>query len=157
MNAHIVFRSARLNGRVPNIGDTSLYTLLFGMDAGADRLAVDLQNWDRHRVSPWVLFHADHAVGVAGFCIGFGDEGLEMSFHFLPEVAGQGLASEFVQAALDHASLIFKEDRFFASVMPDNLASIRVLEKAGFAAAQSGQMRLDLRPRAALDRAGPNG
>ena len=161
MDAHILFRSTRLNGRAPRAGDKALYTHLFGTDAGAARLSADLQDWERHHVSPWVLFHADHPVGVAGFRIGFGDEGLEISFHFLPEVAGQGLASEFVQAALDHAVTVFREESFFASVSQDNAASIRVLEKAGFVtdAAQmtNGQnrMRLNLRPRAVADRRGP--
>lgn len=134
MTAQIMFRSPRLNGRAPSLDDGALYRSLFGGDAGAARLAADLQDWERHQVSPWVLWHADHPVGVAGFRIGFGDTGLELSFHFLPEVAGQGLASEFVQLALDHATTVFREDRFFAMVEPDNTASIRVLDKAGFVA-----------------------
>lgn len=98
------------------------------------RLAADLQDLERHAVSPWVLLHADHPVGVAGFHIGFGDQGLELSFQFLPEVAGQGLASEFVQAAVDHGTTKFRESHFFAMVDKDNSASIRVLQKAGFQA-----------------------
>lgn len=147
MDAQTVFRTTRLNGRPPREGDGALYALLFGAQAGATRLAADLQDWDRHRVCPWVLFHAGHPVGVAGFRIGFGDDGLDLSFHFLPELAGQGLASEFVQAALDHAASILKEDRFFASVAPDNAASIRVLQKAGFEAApaKGGVVRMRLR------------
>jgi RimJ/RimL family protein N-acetyltransferase len=161
MDANIVFRSTRLNGRAPRLGDRALYILLFGTIPGEARLTADLQDWDRYQVSPWVLFHADHPVGVAGFRIGFGDEGLELSFHFLPEVAGQGLASEFVQAALDHATTVLLEDRFFACVEPDNLASIRVLEKAGFVADPSArghaQMRLGLKPRLAANRADQDG
>ena len=83
-----------------------------------------------------------------------------MSFHFLPEMAGQGLASEFLQAALDHASAVYRENRFFAIVAPDNRASIRVLEKAGFVgdAPVQGQivMRLALTSGTAADRAGPD-
>lgn len=161
MATPILFRSPRLNGRAPCPGDGALYRALFGMDAGAARLAADLQDWDRHQVSPWVLLHADHPVGVAGFRIGFGDRGLELSFHFLPEVAGQGLASEFVQMALDHAMAVLREDRFFAMVEPDNTASIRVLEKAGFLAdpPAEGKIRmwLALNPETAPDLARPAG
>jgi RimJ/RimL family protein N-acetyltransferase len=139
------FRSARLNGRAPHPGDRELYALLFGPDRGAARLAADLQDLDRHAVSPWVLLHADHPVGVAGFRIGFGGRGLELSFQFLPEVAGQGLASEFVQAAVDLGTATFREDHFFAMVDTDNPASIRVLEKAGFRADPHGPQQTRLR------------
>ena len=152
MNAQIVFRSARLSARPPHPDAQGLYTLLFGPDRGPARLAADRQDWARHAVAPWVLSHADHPVGVGGFRIGFGGTGLELSFHFLPEVAGQGLASEFVQAALDHAATVLLEDRFFAFVAPDNLPSIRILEKSGFVRDHDREtrdetlMRLHLRP-----------
>lgn len=132
MDAQTLFRTTRLSGRAPYPGATALYGALFGPDRGPARLSADLQDWSRHQVAPWVLFHAGHPVGVAGFRIGFGETGLELSFHFLPDVAGQGLASEFVQAALDHAETALREDRFFAFVGNDNAASIRILEKAGF-------------------------
>lgn len=132
MIAQTLFRTARLSGRAPYAGAAAIYDAVFGPDRGPARLSADLQDWSRHRVAPWVLFHAGHPVGVAGFRIGFGENGLELSFHFLPDVAGQGLASEFVQAALDHAETTLREDRFFAFVGQDNAASIRVLEKAGF-------------------------
>lgn len=127
-----LFRSARLSGYAPDPRAAPLYAALFGAAHGSDRLAADLLDWSRHAVAPWTLFHAGREVGVAGFRIGFGTEGLDLSFHFLPDVAGQGLASEFVQAALDHATTTLREDRFQAEVAPDNAISIRVLEKAGF-------------------------
>lgn len=150
MDDHTVFRSARLSGRPPYPGARPLYVALFGAGEGPGRLEADSADWARHAVAPWVLFHAGHAVGVAGFRIGFGGDGLELSFHFLPEVAGQGLASEFVQSALDHATAILREDRFFALVAEENAASIRILQKAGFREERTagGQklMGLTLRP-----------
>lgn len=144
-----LFRSARLTGHAPDRRAAPLYADLFGAARGSDRLAADLLDWSRHGVAPWTLFHAGRAVGVAGFRIGFGGEGLELSFHFLPDVAGQGLASEFVQAALDHAITTFREDHFHAEVAPDNAISIRVLEKAGFRPEPDGadpvRMRLVIR------------
>jgi RimJ/RimL family protein N-acetyltransferase len=126
------FRSGRLTGRAPDAGAATLYRSLFGPDRGSARLAADMQDWARHAVGPWVLVHAGHPVGVAGFRIGFGGDGLELSFHFLPDVAGQWLASEFVQAALDHATSTLREDRFFAFVPVETPAPRRILEKAGF-------------------------
>jgi len=154
-----VFRSARLSGRAPDAGARALYAVLFGPDKGPARLIADIQDWTRHQVAPWVLFHAGHPVGVAGFRIGFGEGGLELSFHFLPDVAGQGLASEFVQAALDHAISVMREDSFFAFVTSDNAPSIRILEKAGFVEQQERKgeklMRLTLRPSPARQPAPP--
>jgi RimJ/RimL family protein N-acetyltransferase len=131
MTHDIVFRTLRLSGRPPEPGAEPLYVALFGPQAGS-QLESDVQDWTLREVAPWTLSHAGHDVGVGGFRIGFGDAGLELSFHFLPEVWGQGLASEFVQGALDHAGLVLREDRFFARVEPDNAPSIRVLSKAGF-------------------------
>ena len=152
MDPRQVFRSARLTGHSPTPDAQALYGALFGPDRGPARLSGDMQDWSRHAVAPWVLSHADHAVGVGGFRIGFGGDGLELSFHFLPEVAGQGLASEFVQAALDHGVGIFREDRFFAVVPTDTPVPLRVLEKAGFTRGRvvngAHLMRLDLGQRA---------
>lgn len=121
----------RLSGRSPAPEAAPLYAGLFGED-GTGLLHSDMQDWQLHNVAPWTLSHAGHDVGVGGFRIGFGDTGLELMFHFLPEVWGQGLASEFVQAALDHARTTLREDTFFAKVSGENTASIRILEKAGF-------------------------
>lgn len=126
------FHTARLAGRPPSEGALALYKVLFGAERGAAELAIDVQDWERYQVAPWVLRHAGNPVGVGGFRLGFGGDGLQLTFHFLPEVWGQGLASEFVQGALDHAALSLREDRMFAFVAPDNLASRRVLDKAGF-------------------------
>jgi RimJ/RimL family protein N-acetyltransferase len=150
MDSPTVFRSARLSGCAPEPGAAGLYATLYGPDRGPARLAADMQDWTLHAVAPWTLFHAGHAVGVAGFRIGFGEGGLELSFHFLPETAGQGLATEFVTAALDHATRVLREDRFFAFVPADNAASIRILQKAGFTEARQERgeklMRLTIRP-----------
>lgn len=132
MTDDVLFRTARMSGRAPHEGAAPLYAVLFGPAEGPSRLSRDIQDWTRHQVAPWVLSHAGNPVGVAGFRIGFGNDGLELSFHFLPEVWGQGLASEFVQAALDYAHTTLRETCFFALVELDNVASIRVLEKAGF-------------------------
>ncbi len=109
----------------------ALYKRLFS-GSGEGDLNRDIQDWDRHRIAPWTLAHAGHDVGVGGFRIGFAENGLEVLFHFTPEVWGQGLASEFLTAALDHGRTILREDRFFGRVPEDNQASERVMAKAGF-------------------------
>lgn len=96
-----------------------------------------MQDWDRHHIAPWTLTHAGHDVGVGGFRIGFAEDGLEVLFHFVPEVWGQGLASEFLTAALDYARHDLREDRFFGYVTADDEASRRVMKRAGFTEAGS--------------------
>jgi len=137
----------RLSGRPPDTGAAALYGRLFG-EGGAGRLHSDIEDWALRNVAPWTLSHAGHDIGVGGFRIGFGETGLEMIFHFLPEVWGQGLASEFVQAALDFGASTLREEAYFALVDPDNTPSIRILEKAGFAdaGARDGLRLMRIRP-----------
>lgn len=120
-------------GRPPQPSALQLYVSLFTTSGEGD-LNRDIQDWSRHRIAPWTLTHAGHDVGVGGFHIGFADNGLEVLFHFIPEVWGQGLASEFLTAALDHARRDLREDRFFGRVATEDTASLRVMEKAGFQA-----------------------
>lgn len=108
-----------------------VYERLFG-DQAESALNRDIQDWGRHRIAPWTLSHAGHEIGIGGFRLGFGDDGLEVLFHFVPEVWGQGLASEFLSSALDHARTDLREDRFFGYVEAGNDASYRVMQKAGF-------------------------
>ena len=123
----------RLSGRAPAPEALDLYESLF-KGSGKGDLDRDMQDWTRHRIAPWTLAHAGHDVGVGGFRIGFGDDGLEVLFHFLPEVWGQGLASEFLVAAMDHARMELREQRFFGRIESASLTSRRVMEKAGFVA-----------------------
>lgn len=129
-----LFRTTRLTGRPPEPSARALYRRLFTGEVAGD-LDRDIQDWGRHQIAPWTLAHAGHDVGVGGFRIGFADDGLEVIFHFVPEVWGQGLASEFLTAALDHARTDLREDRFFGRIWGDDIASRRVMEKAGFVAA----------------------
>ncbi|MEJ6395290.1 GNAT family protein [Gymnodinialimonas sp. 2305UL16-5] len=131
MNDSFQFRTTRLSGRPPRPMALGIYERLFGSKAEGD-LDRDIQDWGRHRIAPWTLVHAGHEVGVGGFRIGFGDDGLEVLFHFVPEVWGQGLAGEFLTSALDHARQTLREDRFFGRVADVAGASHRVMQKAGF-------------------------
>ncbi len=137
MDDPVDFRTLRLSGRVPSPLALGLYETLFGK-GGEGLLDRDMQDWGRHRIAPWTLAHAGHDVGVGGFRIGFGDDGLEVVFHFVPEVWGQGLASEFLIASLDYARVTLRASRFFGTVPGESgpSSSSRVMEKAGFQPAE---------------------
>ncbi|WP_224815282.1 GNAT family N-acetyltransferase [Hasllibacter sp. MH4015] len=125
------FQTMRLSGVPPRPGALPIYDALFD-GAGESNLDRDIQDWRRHQIAPWTLRHAGQCVGVGGFRLGFGEDGLEIVFRFLPAFWGQGLASEFLTSALDHARRHLKEDRFFGYVPAGQIAARRVLEKAGF-------------------------
>jgi ribosomal-protein-alanine N-acetyltransferase len=93
--------------------------------------------WQRRKLgyAPWTIQrHTDGAIiGWGGLYEDPFDRGwgLEVGYWLARSAWGQGLASELVQASLD-----FARERRVALVSafarPDNLASCRVLEKAGF-------------------------
>lgn len=108
------------------------YRALFGAEAEC-ALDRDIQDWRRYRIAPWILSHDGTEIGVAGFRLGFGDDGLEALCHLLPAVHGRGLASEFLVNGLDYARLELRADRVFAYLPDDDpMAARRVLHKAGF-------------------------
>jgi ribosomal-protein-alanine N-acetyltransferase len=61
---------------------------------------------------------------------GVGPE-IELAYHFLPSSWGKGYATEAAVAALSHALGTAGLDRVIAIVFPENIASCRVVEKAG--------------------------
>ncbi|GER01553.1 N-acetyltransferase [Iodidimonas gelatinilytica] len=56
----------------------------------------------------------------------------EMGWALIPEAQGQGYASEAVAAAQNWADAHFRSRRAVCLIHPDNRASLRVAEKAGF-------------------------
>ncbi len=56
----------------------------------------------------------------------------EIGFEILPEWQGKGLVSEAVREVIDHCFSNSSLERLWGATSPENLASIRVLEKFGF-------------------------
>jgi len=90
----------------------------------------------RNGFAPWtaVLQSEDRVIGWGGLSIDPFDPGwgIEVSYFFHPNYWGQGFATELVLAALDHGFRSLRLDLIGAFARPENLASIRVLEKSGF-------------------------
>ena len=98
------------------------------------KLAFFMQHQKAHSFSKWVIL--DRASGVA-----IGDSGLlvledygwvDLGFRFAQPYWGKGLATEVAFAWLRAAFDEFRLIRLGAFVHPENIASIRVLEKIGF-------------------------
>lgn len=73
-------------------------------------------------------------VGKAGFY-----EMPAVGYILHPDVWGRGLATEAVGAAIDHVFQTRNPDTLTADVDPDNTASIRLLERLGFARTGSAE------------------
>lgn len=70
-------------------------------------------------------------VGICGLIKREGLEDVDVGFAFLPRYAGLGYASESAAAVMAHGRTAFGIGRIVAITTPNNLRSIRVLEKAG--------------------------
>lgn len=58
-------------------------------------------------------------------------DAVDVGFRFLPQYWGQGFATEACTASLHFGFTTLKLDEIIGLVLPENVASIRVLEKAG--------------------------
>lgn len=60
------------------------------------------------------------------------DYQIEIGYTLSPEYQGNGYAQEAVKAVIDYSFTELKKHRVTASVDPDNIKSIKLLEKIGF-------------------------
>jgi RimJ/RimL family protein N-acetyltransferase len=65
---------------------------------------------------------------------------VDIGFAFLPEFWSKGYAVESATAVMDHGRKVLGIGRVLAITAPDNVGSIKVLEKIGFSF--EGMMRL---------------
>lgn len=79
-------------------------------------------------------------VGICGLIRRDGLDAVDLGFAFLPQFRRQGLAREAAAATLRHARVTFGFSRILAITTPENVDSIRLLEKLGFA--DRGAIRL---------------
>lgn len=94
-----------------------------------------LDHWDNHYFGSWVIAEKESPENIIGF--GglsyklYGDkEKLNLGYRFASQAWGKGYATEFTKKAIDFG---FNEnnEEILAIVRPTNIASVKVLEKAG--------------------------
>jgi ribosomal-protein-alanine N-acetyltransferase len=101
-----------------------------------DGLRAKVDHWDRHGFGMWLLRDREtgEMVGRGGlqytFTAGLND--VEAGWAVVPERWGQGLATELAHACVEVAFEQLRLRELVAFTLPDNLASRRVMEKAGF-------------------------
>jgi RimJ/RimL family protein N-acetyltransferase len=102
-----------------------------------DELTDKARHWDRYGFGLWLL--RDKATGAA---VGRGGlqwtyavelHEVEAAWAIVPERWGEGLATELARASADAAFGPLGLEEIIAFTLPDNVASRRVMEKAGFA------------------------
>lgn len=141
--------TARLSLRPPEAGDVDPLFAFLGdgeamrftsiqptRDACAAYL-IEHERWrDRNGCAPWVVI-ASESNRIAGYGGLYEDPfdpgwGVEVGYFFAPWAWGRGYASELVAACLDIARRSRRWPEITAFAHPENAASRRVLEKAGF-------------------------
>ncbi len=105
------------------------------------QLGERIERWDRHWSTHGfgaTLFHertTGRAIGWGGLqhsTIGVGER-LTVGYVITPDAWGRGYATEVATASVAHAFAFLGAEQLNASVLSTNLASRRVLEKAGLA------------------------
>jgi [ribosomal protein S5]-alanine N-acetyltransferase len=107
------------------------------LDASARRLWAYERARAHQGFAPWVVSSRSDGtlIGWGGLGIDPFDPGwgVEVSYFLARACWGRGLATELVSACLDHAFGALSLPSVAAFAMPENVASIRVLDKCGFA------------------------
>jgi len=95
-----------------------------------------LEHWKKYNFGGWAIVEKDNPEKV----IGFGglsykmyddEEKLNLGYRFAPEAWGKGYATEFSKKTINFGFNDINEKEIFGVVRPDNIASVKVLEKAG--------------------------
>ena len=107
-------------------------SLLGSLDAARCFIA-DYPDFDRVGYGRWacILKETQSIVGFCGLKYLPDIDEVDLGFRFLPTYWGRGLATEACSATLDFGFNTIGLARVVAFVMPENAASIRVLEKVG--------------------------
>jgi RimJ/RimL family protein N-acetyltransferase len=99
-------------------------------------LADKRRHWERYGFGLWLLRDRSTGdlVGRGGlqYTDALGGYAVEAAWAIVPERWGQGLATELARASVRVAFDSLRLDEIIAIALPDNVASRRVMEKAGF-------------------------
>ena len=103
----------------------------------AAREAIDRHNdFETIGYGRWacVLKETNRVIGFCGLKYLSDLDSVDVGYRFLPEYWGQGLATEACRASLRFGFDTLELETIIGLVLPENVASIRVLEKSGMTA-----------------------
>jgi [ribosomal protein S5]-alanine N-acetyltransferase len=99
-----------------------------------ERLTSTLERYKNGQVVPWVLVEADRVIGAFTLqdVVAGPFRSASLGYWLAGDVTGRGLATLAVEAVAELADSQYKLHRIEASTLKHNLASQRVLQRAGF-------------------------
>jgi RimJ/RimL family protein N-acetyltransferase len=132
---------------IANIGDRGIRTL---EQATTYLLDGPIASYERHGHGLYLvsLKHTLEPIGICGLLKRIQFEDIDLGYAFLPGFWARGFAFESSTAMLGYASRSLGAPRTLALVSPDNLPSIKLLEKLGFSFAELRQMKSEGLPTA---------
>ncbi|MCP3984270.1 MAG: GNAT family N-acetyltransferase, partial [bacterium] len=102
------------------------------LDAAREAIA-SYPDWDTVGYGRWasVLKETRAVIGFCGLKYLPELDAVDVGYRFLPKYWGRGLATEACRASLDFGFTTLELEQIIGLVLPENVASIRVLEKVG--------------------------
>jgi ribosomal-protein-alanine N-acetyltransferase len=104
------------------------------MESALNRARTNLLNtWDICDFGPWLVQEkgSEEILGHCGLRHWPGGNEVEVLYALIPSVWGLGYATEAARVAVDEGFSSLQCDRVIAGVCPENLGSVRVLQKLG--------------------------
>ncbi len=104
------------------------------LDAVRQAVARAIESYEHRGLCLWPVIEkaSGRLIGCCGFHAFEGGPALELAFHLARSDWAKGYATEAARACVEYAFHSLVATRIVASAHPDNIASIRVLEKTGF-------------------------
>lgn len=122
---------------IPILGSDKVmqYSMTGAMDLSTIRTTID--DWislnNTYGFCPWAVIHNDKLIGYAGLDVRKIDETdkVQITFRLAENYWNQGFATEISESILDYAINKIKLPEVVAIIDPDNMASVRTLNKIG--------------------------
>jgi ribosomal-protein-alanine N-acetyltransferase len=111
-------------------GDTSFKTLLDAQELIRDRMLTQFNLYKMSRFT--VLLKDGTYLGWCGLKYFPETNEVDLGYRFMKKFWGQGYATEAGEACLKYGFEELKLKRIIAKAMPDNIGSIKVIQKLGF-------------------------
>ncbi|HAA27054.1 MAG TPA: N-acetyltransferase [Cyanobacteria bacterium UBA8553] len=92
-----------------------------------------IENWQQHNFGVWAVIEKKHKklIGHCGFKFLENTKEIQMGYLLLKSHWGRGLGTEAAEAVLKYGFEVAKLKRIVAIAKPENIASLRVMQKVG--------------------------
>lgn len=102
-------------------------------DNTANSLRSFVQHWQQRDFGIWAVIEnsSANAIGYCGLRYLNELDEVEVLYGLAKAYWGQGITTQAAKAAISYGFNVVKLDKIIAMVLPDNIASTRVIEKAG--------------------------